>query len=92
MNLAIDIGNTKSKYAFFAQNEMVEAGIIKGLTEFGEFLTQRASQYERAIVCSVNHDEDSIAPLFPVDKPVLYLNHQTPVPMTMASKPPSRGK
>ena len=88
MNLAIDIGNTKSKYAFFAQNEMVESGIIHGLAEFGEFLTQRASQYERAIVCSVNHDEDSIAPLFPVDKPVLYLNHQTPVPMTMAYATP----
>ena len=81
MNLAIDIGNTKSKYAFFAQNEMVESGIIEGLTEFGEFLTKRASQYERAIVCSVNHDEQSVATLFPADKPLLYLNHQTPVPM-----------
>lgn len=88
MNLAIDIGNTKSKYAFFAENRMVESGIIGGLSEFGSFLSERAPDYERAIVCSVNYGQEKVAPFFPESKKVQYLSHLTPVPIDMSYKTP----
>ena len=82
MNLAIDIGNTKSKYAFFAENRMVESGIVGDLAEFNIILSERADDYDKAIVCSVSHDEEKIAALFPAGKEPHYLSHRTPVPLS----------
>lgn len=88
MNLAIDIGNTRSKYAFFDENQMVESGKIGDLVGLGSFLSERSSDFERAIICSVNHSQQDLAEFIPVEKQVLYLNHLTPVPITMTYATP----
>lgn len=88
MNLAIDIGNTNSKYAFFDENRVVASGIIGNLSEFGRFLSDRSTDFDRAVVCSVRYSEEELAPYFPVGKEVLYFNYLTPIPLTMTYTTP----
>ena len=88
MNLAIDVGNTNSKYAFFDENQITESGIIGSLAAFKSFLSDRSGDFERAIVCSVRYTESELLPFFKENQRPVYLSHHTPVPLTMAYKTP----
>lgn len=88
MKLAIDIGNTRTKYAFFDENSMVESGKIGELADLGSFMSERAGDFERAIIGSVNYGQEDLAPFLPSDKDLLYFNHRTPIPIGMAYDTP----
>lgn len=88
MKLTLDIGNTYTKYGFFNDKKLVEQGVVHGLDDLGTFLNSRNRDFERAIVCSVRYREEVLRPFFPVDKKVYYLNHDTPVPISLSYATP----
>lgn len=83
MKLTLDIGNTYTKYGFFIENDLSEQGMVCGLDELRAFLASRSADFEQAIVCSVRYRYEEVRHLFPGHKQVLYLNHLTPVPITI---------
>lgn len=88
MNLAIDVGNTHSKYAFFEENQLIESGKIGGLTDFGSFLSKRSPDFDQAIICSVRYSKEELQVFYPKGKKVIYLDYQTPVPVAVTYKTP----
>lgn len=88
MKLTLDIGNTYSKYGFFTGNNLSEQGLVHGLDELGAFLKSRSEDFERAIVCSVRYKYEQLSHLFPDSKEVLYLDHQTRIPVSMSYTTP----
>lgn len=88
MKLALDIGNTFTKYGFFEYKTLVEQGLILGLEGLEKFLSGRTSDFSRAIVCSVGYKQEELESLFSADKEVLYLSHTTPVPIGVSYATP----
>ncbi|MCE7994116.1 MAG: type III pantothenate kinase [Roseivirga sp.] len=88
MKLALDIGNTFTKYGFFEENTLVEQGVVYGLDELDEFLTSRSRDFDKSIVCSVGYKHEELEPFFSADKEVLYLSHITRIPIGVAYATP----
>ena len=88
MKLALDIGNTNSKYAFFDGIDLTESGKLEGLDALQHFIKKRSSDFTQVIVCSVRFKEKEVESFFSADKPVIYLSHHTPVPLKMGYETP----
>ena len=76
--LAIDVGNTRTKYAIFAESKLIVADELKKQADLTEIITNYA--IEKAIISSVSHLEQAIAPLSVLNK-VITLTIATPVPI-----------
>ena len=82
LNLIIDIGNTKAKIAFFDGGEMVD--VVAESNQSLGCLKALCSQYpvEQGIVATViDLNEKVLADLAALPFPLLWLNHQTPLPV-----------
>ena len=82
MNLIIDIGNTTAKVALFDGNEMVE--VVTDSNQSLDCLKALCSKYpvEQGIVATViDLSERILADLAALPFPLLWLNHQTPLPV-----------
>ncbi|MEY8707967.1 type III pantothenate kinase [Bacteroides faecichinchillae] len=82
LNLIIDIGNTMAKVALFDNNDMVEV-LIESNHSLG-CLAELCAQYpiEQGIVATViDLNEQVLADLAALSFPLLWLNHQTPLPV-----------
>ena len=88
MNLAIDIGNTNSKYGFFEGEALKESGVLEGLEALGRFLAARSQDFDQAIVCSVNYSWEELKAYSPPGCPVTYLDLNTPVPLKLSYDTP----
>lgn len=88
MKLALDIGNTFTKYGFFEDKTLVEQGLIHGLDGLEKFLSGRTRDFSRAIVCSVGYKQEELESLFSADKELLYLSHTTPIPIGVSYATP----
>ena len=82
MNLIIDIGNTTAKVALFNGSEMVE--VLTESNQSLDSLEALCSKYriERGIVATVvDLNERILAELAALPFPLLWLNHETPLPV-----------
>ena len=82
MNLIIDIGNTTAKVALFDGNEMVE--VLTSSNQSLDSIEALCAKYpvERGIVATViNLNECVLADLAALPFPLLWLNHETPLPV-----------
>ena len=82
LNLIIDIGNTKAKIAFFDGGEMVD--VVAESNQSLGCLKALCSQYpiEQGIVATViDLNEKVLVDLAALPFPLLWLNHQTPLPV-----------
>ena len=82
LNLIIDIGNTKAKIAFFDGGEIVD--IVAESNQSLGCLKAFCSKYpvEQGIVATViDLSEKVLADLAALPFPLLWLNHQTPLPV-----------
>ncbi len=82
LNLIIDIGNTKAKIAFFDGGEIVD--VVAESNQSLGCLKAFCSQYpvEQGIVATViDLSEKVLADLAALPFPLLWLNHQTPLPV-----------
>ena len=93
LNLIIDIGNTMAKVALFDNNDMVEV-----LTESNHSLgclAKLCAQYpiEQGIVATViDLNEQVLADLAALSFPLLWLNHQTPLPVVNLYETPEKSE
>ena len=82
LNLIIDIGNTKAKIAFFDGGEIVD--VVAESNQSLGCLKALCYQYpvEQGIVATViDLNEKVLADLAALPFPLLWLNHQTPLPV-----------
>ena len=82
LNLIIDIGNTMAKVALFNSGEMVE--VLAESNQSLDCLKALCSKYpiEQGIVATViDLSERILAELAALSFPLLWLNHQTPLPV-----------
>ena len=89
MNLIIDIGNTTAKVALFNRSEMVE--VLTESNQSLDSLEALCSKYriERGIVATVvDLNERILAELAALPFPLLWLNHETPLPEVICTKLP----
>jgi type III pantothenate kinase len=78
MNLAIDIGNTKTKIGFFKDDRLESTETFDSLLELNQFLDSK--EIDSVIISSVNISyEDILKELKHLKNPIL-LNLQTPLP------------
>ncbi|WP_375579399.1 type III pantothenate kinase [Marivirga tractuosa] len=78
MNLAIDVGNTKTKIGFFSEDRLEFTKTFESLSELNQFLDSK--EINSAIISSVNIPyEDLLKKISILDKPIL-LSNKTPLP------------
>lgn len=78
MNLAIDVGNTKTKVGFFKEDHLESTKTFESIHELNQFLDDKA--HESTIISSVNTTYGEISKVLPsLQKPIL-LNNETPLP------------
>jgi type III pantothenate kinase len=78
MNIAIDVGNTKTKIGFFTGDRLESTKTFDSLSEVNEFLDLKEIKF--AIISSVNHQyTDILNQLKNLHNPVL-LDTETPLP------------
>ncbi|WKK77188.2 type III pantothenate kinase [Marivirga salinae] len=78
MNLAIDVGNTKTKIGFFKEDRLESTKTFESLYELNQFLDSK--KIDSTIISSVNTAYDKILEELPsLQKPIL-LNTETPLP------------
>ncbi|MGJ3235792.1 type III pantothenate kinase [Marivirga sp.] len=78
MNLAIDIGNTKTKIGFFKEDRLESTETFNSLLELNQFLDSKET--DAVIISSVNISyEDILKELKNLKNPIL-LNQQTSLP------------
>ena len=66
----------------------MDSGIIGKLEDFKSFLSKRGKDIDRVAICSVRYSWEELKPFFPQNLPVLYLSHETPVPVKMTYATP----
>lgn len=78
INLIIDIGNTRTKFALFNEQTLLfkTAG---DLNTFNDLLEQH--EIEKAIVSSVSKDQNIVEQLISKEISFISLSHQTPIPV-----------
>jgi len=78
MNLAIDVGNTKTKIGFFKEDQLESFKTFESLTDLNQFLDSK--EIDNTIISSVNHQyEDIVIQITNLKNPVI-LNNETPLP------------
>ena len=81
MNLVIDLGNTRTKLAFFQKGELIAHEELDGDLELiPEHLLQQY-QPESAILCSVVHHAPSLVKQLSSLPFFLVFNHESPIPI-----------
>ncbi|MBN1953259.1 MAG: type III pantothenate kinase [Bacteroidales bacterium] len=82
MNLVIDIGNSRMKYALFSDNQLIEEHIHddnNGGVE--DFIRQKKDQVQRGIISAVGSIPPTLSGLLEeLQISMLQLNHNTPLP------------
>ena len=89
MNLAIDIGNTKSNLAVFNKGEMVMTSRVEG--QFDSEVKEIFKNYQvtRVIISGVTADYSSLTRLIDsMGVPVITLSHNTDIPFRMTYSSP----
>lgn len=77
MNLTIDIGNTKTKFAVFKENKLIFSEAHKGFEPKQILKCMEQFDIKKSIVASVG-----VVPVVDnADFPVLYFDHNTPLPI-----------
>lgn len=86
--LAIDIGNTRTKYGIFEASELIYTGVIKNdeLENNNEVI--RSFGVTSVIVSSVNKEAEEKLGLHQLQLPTLHLSHTTSLPINLAYQSP----
>jgi type III pantothenate kinase len=90
MNLVIDIGNTRTKIAFFDQNRLVQQANLP-LHSLESLLAAAANApapVQQAIVTSTSKPMEYIVAAFEKQFPIIALQDNTPIPIENAYKTP----
>lgn len=93
LRLAIDVGNTRTKFAIFEERELLQALVLKN--DALEFNNQLLADYniEEVIISSVNTEAEEKLNLAKINLPILHLNHNTSLPIQLAyDSPETLGK
>lgn len=87
-NLAIDIGNSRSKFGFFEGQTLLEQKVLNNedLEKNNEFIL--ASNVDAIIISSVNRKAENALRLDRLKTPVVHLNHELPLPFQMEYETP----
>jgi len=89
MNLAIDIGNTKSNLAVFNKGEMVMTSRVEGQFDSEAKEIFKNYQVTRVIISGVTADYSSLTRLIDsMGVPVITLSHNTDIPFRMTYSSP----
>jgi type III pantothenate kinase len=90
MNLVIDIGNTRTKIAFFDQNRLVQQANLplQSLETLLEAVANAPAPVQQAIVTSTKQAVEPIITAFEKQFPMLALQHDTPIPIENWYKTP----
>lgn len=78
-NLAIDLGNSAIKYAFFADLALERAGQVSTTKELQQL--PEITAVDNIILSSVRTGEGNLAEALPFTGKLITLNYQTPVPL-----------
>jgi type III pantothenate kinase len=82
INLAIDIGNTRTKVAFFEVNKLMHEQIIDNENQWHALIKNFKPQY--AVMSAVGAGADAVTAILSVLKvSLLQVNYQTPLPFTI---------
>ena len=81
MNLVVDIGNTRTKIAFFEENELVEKAIIEtgALGELSAAISGQA--IDGAILSATGSDTEGVENFLKNHCPFVRFDHTTPIPI-----------
>lgn len=94
MNLVVDIGNTRTKLAFFEKNIIVEKAI--GETSALSWLNERLQdgrRIEGAILSATGQDTEGVEKFLANHLPYIKFGHETPIPIHNAyTTPETLGK
>lgn len=94
MNLVVDIGNTRTKLAFFEKNVLVHKAILR--TSTLSWLTERLQEghtFEGAILSATGQDTEGVENFLAQNFSYLHFQHTTPLPIQNAySTPATLGK
>jgi type III pantothenate kinase len=88
MNLVVDIGNTRTKIAFFENNELVEKAILENgaLEELSAAINGQA--IEGAILSATGQDTEGVENFLKTHYPFVHFDHTTPIPIKNKYKTP----
>ena len=77
MNLVIDQGNTRTKYAYYQNGVIVSHGVLLNevIRDFNPLLNGQAP--DKAIICSVKNDDELKLVVMPVCKETIVFNSGT---------------
>jgi type III pantothenate kinase len=89
MNLAIDIGNTKTKIGYFKEDCLASSETFDSLPELNHFLESKAT--DSTIISSVNVPYEDVLKILTNVRSPLLLTHQTPLPFKNQYKSPTIG-
>lgn len=82
INLAIDIGNTRTKVAFFEVNKLMHEQIIDNENQWHALIKNFKPQY--AVMSAVGAGADAVSAILSALKvSLLQINYQTPFPFTI---------
>ena len=82
INLAIDIGNTRTKVAFFEVNKLMHEQIIDNENQWHALIKNFKPQY--AVMSAVGAGADAVTAILSALKvSLLQVNYQTPLPFTI---------
>ncbi len=88
MNLIVDIGNTRTKIAFFENNELVEKAILENGT-LGELSAATAGlAIDGAILSATGLDTEGVENFLNQHYPFVRFDHTTPIPIKNKYKTP----
>jgi len=93
-NLLVDIGNTRIKWAIIDNwNLQFEIHTNSDFQEFLQIIQQHNKKIKNAIFSSVHYDKEFIQNAFTFIDNVIFLNHDTPIPIhNLYQTPESLGK
>ena len=94
MNLVVDIGNTRTKLAFFEKNTLIEKAILE--TAALSWLSGRLQDERRidgAILSATGQDTEGVENFLSNNLPYIKFGHETPIPIHNAyGTPETLGK
>jgi type III pantothenate kinase len=94
MNLGIDMGNTRTKIAFFDQNDLVQQAIVpqQSLESLLEAVANAPQPIQQAILTSTSRTEETVVEAirnaFKNAFPIITLQQDTPIPIQNRYKTP----
>lgn len=83
VNLAIDIGNSRSKFGLFEGRNLLEQKVFTNDDLEKNYELVLASNADAIIISSVNRKAENALRLDRLNTPIVHLNHQLPLPFQM---------